>query len=926
LTGLETRLRAALAPTFTVEEPLAHGGMGVVFRGRHVALDHPVAIKVIRPGKASAVIVERFLREARLLASLQHPNIVAVHHAGEADGIPYYVMELLEGETLAERLRRGPLSPAEVTAVGRDLLAALGAAHARGIVHRDVKPGNIFLQSGRAILTDFGISKQLTDPEPLTLPHAPIGTARYMAPEQAQGREVTPASDVYAAGLVLYEAFTGRDYDPDRPDFGGVPRWLRSVLRKALARSPAARWPDAGALRKAYLKTLEPTRAYVYGSLGTLVLVAGLSLTVGNPWSRGVEPSPSVTVAVMPFQQRGGDAGALGDSLVRALRDGLRGTYDFTVLGDTAAATIRLRGTMRSSPDSLWITVQPEAADDAGRNVLADWRGRRADWPLAADSLSRALLVRILSAYTTLDLPGGVLPRTPEALTAWARAERHYARSEWNAAKDAYLATLTIGDCLLCEVRLLDIGRWQRVEADSAMSQHFLSQRRRFPPRYQTLIVASQEPLARRLALLDSAVRHDRDFWFAFVAYGDEIMHRGPLVGRMRAEAMPLFERATVLRPEFAPAWEHLARVAIAEGREDVAQAALRRYEATASPTDETSQMLRLVNSLAMAWRFGSVEEGRALLGQVLRMPGVAAFADLSAGPRYFLSMDAPDAALWLARWFADSSNRRDLVVPGLAGQAVAQLALGHRDSALMAARLLQARDGGVESALFAAQLATFAAILDSLDHPARWPALAAPLERLAAADGATPLQRRRAAFTLALGARAFGDRERATALPVVSDWDENGRAPFRTLLGAEEAARRGNPRRALQETAPLLGLDSAGRAGDPFFRTVLHLLRAAWFLEARDSAAAVRELLWYQNSDITGVTRGVAQPVDVDAAFGTLARWRLGLLLEQRSPRAPETCAALGGVARLWARADPPLAQRALEADRRRRAMGCVL
>src|SRR5689334_13520296 len=133
---LTERVRAALAPDYDSIEEIASGGMGVVFRARDVALDKPVAIKVIRPDQASATAVRRFLNEARALASVSHPNVVPVHRAGEADGLPFYVMDFIAGETLADRLERGPLDAAELGALARDLLGAVEAVHERGIVHR----------------------------------------------------------------------------------------------------------------------------------------------------------------------------------------------------------------------------------------------------------------------------------------------------------------------------------------------------------------------------------------------------------------------------------------------------------------------------------------------------------------------------------------------------------------------------------------------------------------------------------------------------------------------------------------------------------------------------------------------------------------------------------------------------------------------
>ncbi len=181
MSALLERLRAALAPEYDVERELASGGMGTVFLGRDTALDRPVAIKIIRPELWSAQAAERFLREARLLATLNHPNVVPIYQVGERGGFSFYVMAYLEGETLAERLTKGRLPPPKAVQLCRDLLDALEAAHRRGVVHRDIKPTNIILVEGRAILTDFGIAKSLSDPSTgLTAPGQPVGTLEYI--------------------------------------------------------------------------------------------------------------------------------------------------------------------------------------------------------------------------------------------------------------------------------------------------------------------------------------------------------------------------------------------------------------------------------------------------------------------------------------------------------------------------------------------------------------------------------------------------------------------------------------------------------------------------------------------------------------------------------------------------------------------------
>ncbi len=166
--------------------------MAHVYEAHDAQLDRTVAIKVLRPELATARGAERFLREARLLAQLSHPNIVPIHDVGEADGLFYYVMDFVDGETLRERLTRGPLPETEAIRVGVDVLSALEAAHAEGVIHRDVKPGNVFLVNQHAILADFGIAKRTDDAaEPLTSTGHFVGTPGYMAPEQAAAGEVT---------------------------------------------------------------------------------------------------------------------------------------------------------------------------------------------------------------------------------------------------------------------------------------------------------------------------------------------------------------------------------------------------------------------------------------------------------------------------------------------------------------------------------------------------------------------------------------------------------------------------------------------------------------------------------------------------------------------------------------------------------------
>lgn len=228
-------LKDALRDRYSVEREVGRGGMATVFLARDRKLGRQVAIKVLGLTVASSVAAERFLREIRITAQLQHPNILPLIDSGEAAGMLYSVMPFVEGETLRERLLSEQLPISEALLLAREMAEALDYAHNRGIMHRDVKPENILLSNDHAVVADFGIARAigLAGGESLTAKGLPIGTAAYMSPEQALGTgKGDPRSDVYSLGCVLYEMLTGR------MAFGGAN--LREVLAKQAAAQPTA--------------------------------------------------------------------------------------------------------------------------------------------------------------------------------------------------------------------------------------------------------------------------------------------------------------------------------------------------------------------------------------------------------------------------------------------------------------------------------------------------------------------------------------------------------------------------------------------------------------------------------------------------------------------------------------------------------------
>jgi serine/threonine-protein kinase len=254
-------------PGYEVEGVLGRGGMGVVFRARHLRLNRPVALKMVLAGPyAAPEVLERFLREAEAIAGLRHPNVVQVYDVGEAAGRAYFTMELVEGGSLARKLAGAPLPARQAAALVATVAEAIHVAHQGGIVHRDLTPANVLLTAdGTPKVTDFGLAKRLEGGGGLTLTGAPMGTPSYMAPEQARGDKgaIGPAVDVYALGAILYECLTGRppfraetstatiqqvladDPVPPARLNRGVPRDLETICLKCLQKDPAKRYPTA---------------------------------------------------------------------------------------------------------------------------------------------------------------------------------------------------------------------------------------------------------------------------------------------------------------------------------------------------------------------------------------------------------------------------------------------------------------------------------------------------------------------------------------------------------------------------------------------------------------------------------------------------------------------------------------------------------
>ncbi len=395
--SFQEHLELALGDEYRVVRELGGGGMSRVFLATDVALGRSVVIKVLTPELAAGVNRDRFRREVHLAAGLQHPMIVPLLSAGEAEGLLWYTMPFVEGESLRERIQRGVMSGRDALPILIDVARALGAAHRKGIVHRDIKPGNILLHEQHAVVADFGVAKALTaavsDSTGLTTSGLAVGTPAYMSPEQAAGDATVDArADIYALGCVAYELLTGKPpfTDPSAArmlvaqvsqtpvpiqQVAPVKPGLAWVIMRCLEKDPAMRWPTADMLADeleqqrytAEMTLPDPsvrssatyrtptqssevptpvapprsTRNRLLGIGAAVVAVAAVAvmLTSGKPGPQSaVAFAAPQTVIVADVENRTADS-TLGDLLSEALRTELQESKIVTVMTPAAIAS-----------------------------------------------------------------------------------------------------------------------------------------------------------------------------------------------------------------------------------------------------------------------------------------------------------------------------------------------------------------------------------------------------------------------------------------------------------------------------------------------------------------------------------------------------------------------------------------------------------
>jgi TolB-like protein/Tfp pilus assembly protein PilF len=501
--GLREQLQVTLGSVYTIERELGGGGMSRVFVAEERSLGRRVVVKVLPPDLAAGVNTERFRREIHLCATLQHPHIVPLLSAGEAEQLLYYTMPYIDGHSLRQRLvESGPLAVGETVRILREVLQALRYAHRRGVAHRDIKPENILLGEGGAVVADFGVAKALdaSTSVSITTGGFAVGTPAYMAPQQATGRKTLDhRADIYAVGIIAYEMLTGR------PPFTGasseeilaaqltedpapiaqrrnIPPALASVVMRCLAKYPADRWQTADELLAQLdamtsegagaVSTAPPRRAWpwVVGVGATLAALAVVAAIAGRRDINGEQSLPvQYSVAVPTFDHIGPDPGKewVAHGVTVDLIGKLSRHPQLRVIGRSSADDFRKRGvSMGEIANSLDVdgvlegTVQVQ---DTAMHVTVQFvrRDGSVSWSESYDSPLRLAggvhedIARDIEANLELrsSASDARIAFSPEDSAVWALHSRGRQRLDRRTVADLHEAIALFEDALRANPR-----------------------------------------------------------------------------------------------------------------------------------------------------------------------------------------------------------------------------------------------------------------------------------------------------------------------------------------------------------------------------------------------------------------------------------------------------------------------------------------
>jgi serine/threonine protein kinase len=896
---LHERLADVVGPRYALERELAGGGMARVFLARDPLLDRRVVIKVLPPERATAVGMERFHREARLLAKLNHPHIIPILDTGASHELPWFAMPWIAGQTLADRIAGGPLAVQEVRAIGRELLDALAHAHRLGVVHRDIKPSNIFLHAGHALLGDFGVAAlTASSGEGLTDAGVVVGTLGYMAPEHRMSGVSDERSDTWELAATLYEACTAVRWtvaassnDPWR----AVPAKLRVPLQRGLAERPSERWPDAAAFGAALRS---PRRSAIQANL----LVAGLSIVALIAWQQLPDRDPIASALAIgdPVQFLAEpDAAPWVTEVARHAALTLRWVPGIGRLsGDIAGNTAPIKITMREIPgtDSLLMV----GLDATNAYVLRERVGSAAaDW-------SRAVVDRAIERlYPARIVDFRLLVHSTEnlqALNAWYRGGEAFQSARWDDADRHYREALRHDSTFVAASwSLLLTDMWRRETHHAALAD-LIEQRELLPPIIRTLVEAQVEPhLPTRIARFDSVAAAYPDFGPARLLQANELFHRGPLIGRPLRDGVDAFIAAAREVPELdhRTTWQHVLWGAIRLGDELVARDAWDRLSGWPGDGELTAFL-----GLALDARF-SAHGATARRGLLHLFATDARLASMSRYLRLGSDFDIPHEVERMARLVAHRTDDAELRAGSLATLATMLLMAGRLQESL--ATLDRAATVSAATDAYLLQAAEWRMLLPMFGVPVtatERTTATATLVRLAG----SPSHWARAVWTLAVSdstafAASWGDSLRRGAS------HDAIAAHLLPLWRAHRIAAEAGPHAALEMSSAILmdPGDSIVIARGPLARAVTYYARGRWSLQLGDAVGAEREWRWHENNDLQGWPSGPPQDGELDAALSVPARLLRATILCETG-MAEQGNALVRRADELWSGADQSL------------------
>jgi len=677
--GLDERLQSALPEHYVIERELGRGGMATVYLAEDRKHHRQVAVKVLHPDLASILGRTRFLREIEIEASLQHPGIIPLYDSGATDEVTYYVMPYVEGDSLRERLDREKQLPLEsALRIAREVGDALAHAHAHHIIHRDIKPGNILLSGGHALVADFGIARAVTVAagEQITTSGLAVGTPAYMSPEQASAKDpVDQRADIYALGCVVYEMLAGQppftgataqavlaQHRLERPPSlevvrPGVGHGVQHVVDKALAKAPADRYQTVeeflAALEQAavapesgeYSPARRGLRRWWWAGAWAVPAVAAATAILLGGFPRALD---SNRIVVFPLQARGDSSvrpdGVMIGSLINAaletaeplvVRDGWtwltpEQRHDPTLITNDDMARIARRqharnalgGWVLRAGDSLRVGLS--LLDVQADSLLPQVSQAGIASPTAATQLGlRALgvlLSRFLAHGRRLDILA-LQDRDPAAVVATVLGDLAYRDSKFTEARAHYRRALALDSAMvLAAVKGASSASWNHADAEArALVGVALRHLDRVPVRYRYFVTGLRAYFANdpdaAAAAFGRAIALDSGWTEAWMARGE--VHYHFLYDGWNPDSLAEadFERARRLDPGFAPALYHLAELSLRRGWSPRGDSLYRALRAAGPDPKWVRQILWL--SLCMRSGPDAVEWARLAHGSV---------------------------------------------------------------------------------------------------------------------------------------------------------------------------------------------------------------------------------------------------------------------------------------------------------------------